>query len=98
MVKQHRSPFTATSYIMPIFGSVNEYRCITVVILYALSILVRYRPSIWLEVVSGKHENYLALTEEFLSVYERLAPQQFLEALLDKSLNVVQPGSLFSSG
>ena len=98
VVKQHRSPFTATSYIMPIFGSVNEYRCITVVILYALSILVRYRPSIWLEVVSGKHENYLALTEEFLSVYERLAPQQFLEALLDKSLNVVQPGSLFSSG
>ncbi|MDC5424421.1 YaaC family protein, partial [Acinetobacter baumannii] len=71
--------------------------CITVVILYALSILVRYRPSIWLEVVSGKYENYLALTEEFLSIYERLAPQHFLEALLNKSLNVVQPGSLFSS-
>lgn len=97
VIKQHRSPFTATSYILPIFGSVNEYRCITVVILYALSILVRYRPSIWLEVVSGKHENYLTLTEEFLSIYERLAPQQFLEALLDQSLNVVQPGSLFSS-
>lgn len=97
VVKQHRSPFTATSYILPIFGSVNEYRCITVVILYALSILVRYRPSIWLEVVSGKYENYLALTEEFLSIYERLAPQHFLEALLNKSLNVVQPGSLFSS-
>ncbi|WP_431739664.1 YaaC family protein [Morganella morganii] len=81
---------------MLIFGGVSEYRCITTVILYALSILVRYRPSIWREVASGKYEDYLALTDEFLSVFERLAPEKFLEALLDSKVRVVQSGSMFA--
>jgi len=93
-IKQHRSPFAASSYVLPIFGSVSEYRCIATVILYALSILVRYRPSIWREVVSGKYENYLALTDEFLSIYERLAPELFLESLLDTNVRAVQSGSM----
>lgn len=96
VIKQHHSPFTESSYIIPIFGGVSEYRCITTVILYALSILVRYRPSIWREVASGKYEDYLALTDEFLSVFERLAPEKFLEALLDSKVRVVQSGSMFA--
>ena len=94
VINQHRSPFTGSSLIIPAFGSVTEYRAICVALLYALSILVRYRPSIWREVVSGKHENYLALTEEFLDVYERLAPQEFFESLLSKKVHVTQPGSM----
>ena len=96
IIKLHNSPFTATSYILPIFSSINEYRCIATVILYALSILVRYRPSIWRSVVTGQYENYLALTEEFLFVYERLAPEQFLESLLGTKLHVVQSGSILA--
>jgi hypothetical protein len=57
---------------------------------------MRYRPSIWREVVSGKHENYLALIEEFLDVYERLAPQEFFENLISKQVSVTQSGSIFS--
>ncbi|EAQ64101.1 hypothetical protein MED121_21066 [Marinomonas sp. MED121] len=94
VINQHRSPFTGSSIIIPAFGSVTEYRAICVALLYSLSILVRYRPSIWREVVSGKHENYLALTEEFLDVYERLAPQEFFENLLSKRVRVTQPGSM----
>ena len=94
VINQHGSPFTGTSVIIPVFGSVGEYRAICVALLYALSILVRYRPSIWREVISGKHENYLALTEEFLDVYERLAPQEFYENLLSKKVYVAQSGSM----
>ena len=93
VLKQHRSPFTRSSVIIPVFGSVSEYRAICVALLYALSILVRYRPSIWREVISGKHENYLALIEEFLDVYERVAPQEFFENLLTKRIHVTQSGS-----
>ncbi|MCL1092091.1 YaaC family protein [Shewanella profunda] len=97
VLKQHRSPYTSSSVIIPIFGSVGEYRAICVALLYSLSILVRYRPSIWREVVSGKHENYLALIEEFLDVYERIAPQEFLENLLSKPIHVTQSGSMFAN-
>lgn len=96
VINQHRSPYTSSSVIIPVFGSVGEYRAICVALLYSLSILVRYRPSIWREVVSGKHENYLALVEEFLDVYERLAPQEFFENLLSKQVHVTQTGSIFA--
>jgi hypothetical protein len=96
VLKLHRSPYTSTSVIIPAFGSVSEYRAICVALLYSLSILVRYRPSIWREVVSGKHENYLALIEEFLDVYERLAPQEFFENLLSKQVHVTLSGSMFA--
>lgn len=96
VLKQHSSPYTSSSIIIPAFGSVGEYRAICVALLYSLSILVRYRPSIWREVVSGKHENYLALIEEFLDVYERLAPQEFFENLLSKQVYVTQSGSMFA--
>lgn len=96
VLKQHRSPYTSSSVIIPAFGTVDEYRAICVALLYSLSILVRYRPSIWREVVSGQHENYLALIEEFLDVYERLAPQEFFENLLSKQVSVTLSGSMFS--
>ena len=61
-LKQHYSPYTGSSVIIPVFGSVNEYRAICVALLYALSILVRYRPSIWREVISGKHEKLFSFS------------------------------------
>ncbi|KAF3982702.1 MAG: hypothetical protein HFP81_10115 [Methylococcales symbiont of Hymedesmia sp. n. MRB-2018] len=96
VIKQHRSPYAGSTFIIPAFGSVGEYKAICLALLYSLSILVRYRPSIWREVVSGKHENYLVLIEEFLDVYERIAPQEFFEGLLSKEIHVTQPGSLFA--
>lgn len=96
VLKLHRSPYTKSSLIIPIFGSVSDYRAVCVALLYALSILVRYRPSIWREVISGKHENYLVLTEEFLDVYERLAPEEFLENIQSKNVHVTQSGSMFA--
>jgi hypothetical protein len=43
----HHSPFVPAAIIKPIFGAVNQYRAMCVVLLYALSIIVRYRPSVW---------------------------------------------------
>lgn len=93
----HSSPFTGKTVLFPIFKSVKEYRAICVAILYSLSILVRYRPSIWRTVEAGEYERYLVLTEEFLDIYERIMPQEFLEEIIGKRINVTQPGTLFAS-
>lgn len=95
-IKIHSSPYTSSTVLFPIFKTVDSYRAISIAILYSLSILVRYRPSIWREVLSGKHDKYLVLTEEFLSVYERLIPQEFLTSFLDKKVYVTQSGSMMA--
>ena len=70
-------------------------RCGTALALaYGLSIVVRYRPSIWRRVQEGDLDQYRALIESFLSVVERVLPEQFLAAILGVPVYARQPGTL----
>jgi hypothetical protein len=89
----HRSPFGDAALLMPIFGAVHEYRAICVVLLYALSIIVRYRPSIWRRVQEGDLDHMRALIEAFLAVVERVLPEQFLERVTGQRIVAKQPGA-----
>jgi hypothetical protein len=88
----HHSPFQHDSLILPIFGVVGEYRVICVVLLYALSIIVRYRPSVWRRVQEGDLDHMRVLIEAFLTVVERLLPEHFLEKITGQRIVAKQPG------
>jgi hypothetical protein len=92
----HHSPFKHTTLILPIFGGVQEYRAICLVLLYALSIVVRYRPSLWRRVQEGNLDHMRVLIEAFLTVVERVLPEEFLEKVTGQRVSAKQPGSLFS--
>lgn len=77
----HRSPFINHALIAPAFGTVSAFRAICVALLYALSIVVRYRPSIWRRVQEGDLDHMRVLIEAFLEVVERVLPEQFLETV-----------------
>lgn len=89
----HTSPFTRTALIKPIFQNISEYRAICFVILYALSIIVRYRPSVWRRVQEGDLDHMRVLIEAFLEVVERVLPEQFLASISGTRISVHQPGS-----
>jgi hypothetical protein len=93
----HHSPFTpnvAGTLIQPLFGSITEFRSIALALLYGLSIVVRYRPSIWRRIQEGDLDHYRSLIESFLSVVERVLPEQFLAAILGVPVYARQPGTL----
>jgi len=89
----HDSPFERGALILPILGAVGEYRAICVVLLYALSIVVRYRPGIWRRVQEGDLDHMRVLIEAFLAVVERVLPEQFLEKITGQRIFAKQPGS-----
>lgn len=89
----HHSPFERTALIAPVFGSVGEYRAICLVLLYALSIMVRYRPSVWRRVQEGDHDHLRVLVEAYLAVVERVLPEQFLERITAQRVFAKQPGA-----
>jgi hypothetical protein len=89
----HRSPLGRNAIIKPIFNDVNEYRALCFVVLYALSIIVRYRPSVWRRVQEGDLDHMRALIEAFLAVVERVLPEQFLASVTDSKIYVKQPGA-----
>jgi len=91
----HHSPFKRDALIIPIFGGVSESRAICVTLLYALSIIVRYRPSIWRRIQEGDFDQYRVIIETFLTVVERVLPEQFLEIITGQKVFAKQPGSIF---
>ncbi len=89
----HHSPFERTALIVPAFGVVGEYRAICLALLYALSIMVRYRPSVWRRVQEGDHDHLRVLVEAYLAVVERVLPEQFLERITAQRVFAKQPGA-----
>ena len=89
----HHSPFERTALIVPAFGAVGEYRAICLALLYALSIMVRYRPSVWRRVQEGDHDHLRVLVEAYLAVVERVLPEQFLERITAQRVFAKQPGA-----
>lgn len=93
----YSSPFrSGSTLVFPTVGCIQEYRTIAAVILYALSIMVRYLPSTWRRVEGGDEDQYLALVQAALAVWERLLPEHFLTSIAGENVRTAQPGSLFA--
>jgi hypothetical protein len=65
------------------------------VLLYALSIVVRYRPSVWRRVQEGDLDQMRVLIEAFLAIVERVLPHEFLEKITGQKFIVKEPGSFY---
>ena len=89
----HHSPFKRSALLMPVLGGLKEYRATCVVLLYALSIVVRYRPGGWRRVQEGDLDHLRVLVEAFLFVVERILPEQFLETVSGQRVYAKQPGT-----
>lgn len=89
----HHSPFKRSALLMPVLGDLKEYRATCVVLLYALSIIVRYRPGLWRRVQEGDLDHLRVLIEAFLFVVERILPEQFLETVSGQRVYAKQPGA-----
>ena len=90
----HSSPFgKGPTILMPTVGDLRDYRAIAAVTLYALSIMVRYMPSVWRRIEGGDEDQYLALVTAALGIWERLIPQEFLESIAGETVYTAQPGS-----
>ena len=89
----HHSPFKESqTLILPVISGVSEYRTISMITLYALSIMVRYLPSAWRRVEGGDWDEHLALVKNALVVFERLLPEQFLGSIIGERIYARLPG------
>ena len=94
MLPTHSSPFrNSPTLLFPTVGGLREYRTIAAVTLHALSIMARYMPSAWGRVEGGDEDQYLALVQESLAVWERLLPEHFLQSIAEETVRTAQPGS-----
>jgi hypothetical protein len=69
---------------------------IGLVLLYALSIVVRYRPSLWRRIQEADWDQYKVLIHAALDAIDRVLPQEFLQSITGRHIHAAQPGSIYS--
>lgn len=92
----HSSAMAGTSWIAPFMQRPLDYLAQNFMLLYGLSILTRYRPRTWREVVEGNLDTYRPLIALYIQVVDRVVPQLALEAVSARQVTTAQPGSLFA--
>jgi hypothetical protein len=88
------SPICGYTWVKPVLGLTNDIYVIHFMILFTLSILVRYRPSLWREITNGRLDQFLPLITVFLDVFDRIIPQFVLQNLTLKWVRTALPGTL----
>jgi hypothetical protein len=96
-VDLYKSGYSGTSFIVPFWGGISDSFVIHFTILYALSIVVRYLPSLWHEIEDGALDHIRALIEHYLTVVDNV-PHLAVERITGRRLLVTPPGSLFAPG
>ena len=92
----HSSAMAGTSWIAPLMLRPLDYLAQNFMLLYGLSILTRYRPRTWREVVEGNLDTYRPLIALYVQAVDRVLPQIALEAVSARRVATAQPGSLFA--
>lgn len=93
-ISLYRSSYCATSIIAPVFNRIEDIVVINSMLLYGLSIIVRYMPDLWYEITSGELSIYSSLLEYYLTVFDRVMPKLMLERITELEMRVSYPGSL----
>lgn len=86
--------FSTSVIIKLLFGKTNDWEVYAVMILYTLSIIVRYMPNLWARIMHGDLDRYKAVFYQFSRVAERELTQIFLEKLTGKRVNIRHPRDL----
>jgi YaaC-like Protein len=90
----HHSAVSGITWITPIFGELNDLLAVHLMLLYQLSILARYRPAVWREILEGGHDQYRTLINTYNRVFMRFVPQIALERIIDERVDCALPGTL----
>lgn len=91
--KTHKG-LSASMILKPLFGITNDWEVYAVMILYTLSIIVRYMPNLWARISHGDLDHYKAVFYQFSRVAERELTQVFLEKLTGKHVVIQHPQGL----
>jgi len=92
----YSSAYCGTSYVVPLLQTIEDPVVLNFVLLYGLSIIVRYMPDLWYKIDRGELNHIGSLIDYYLSVFDHVMPLKMLERITEKRIIITMPGSLFA--
>jgi hypothetical protein len=90
--EHYESARSGTSVIAPFWGT-SDALILHLVTLYALSIVVRYLPSLWQRIERGNLDHIRALLEGYMSEFDHVGSLMALERITGHRILLAQPGT-----
>lgn len=90
----YKSNYCASSIIPPIIGEIADPILINFMLLYSLSIIVRYLPALWYKITLGDLNHIGGLIEYYISVLDHVLPPLILKRITERDIHISMPGSL----
>lgn len=91
-VNIHTSNFCNNTIIVPLPNLGDDWEIYAIMILYALSIIVRYYPNLWRRMQVGEWDKYFPVFQQFAMIAHKILPQVFYEKITGQKLYVQQSG------
>ena len=88
----YKSSYCPTSFIVPLFEDISDPIVINFMLMYTLSIIVRYLPDVWYEITLGKLNNIRELIDFYITIFDHVVPHKMLERITEKRLHIATPG------
>lgn len=83
-----------SSLIAPLWNRKPDMFLIHFMTLYALSIVVRYLPSLWYKIEHGELDHVRALLEHYATVVDAVLPQLAIARITGRDVALVSPGAM----
>lgn len=90
----YSSRYVPTSYVKPVWGERYHSIAVNYMLLYSLSIIVRYMPDLWYRITNGEDNHIGSLIEYYISIIDHVVPLQMLENIQETKLSIHSEGSL----
>lgn len=91
-----KSSMSSSRWIKPVLPGVSDELAVHLMLLYELSIITRYRPKLWREVMEGEHDSFFVLIRAYLEAFDRVVPEVVLQRVSGRRVLASVPGSLSS--
>ncbi|BAU94143.1 hypothetical protein MPPM_5538 (plasmid) [Methylorubrum populi] len=95
-IKHYKSAMCGTSWVKPLLGHIDDMFSLNLMMLYELSILARYRPAVWRQIIEGSLDQYRALIEAYNQVVDRVIPELALQGISGQRVTATTAGSMFA--
>jgi len=92
----YKSNYCPTLHIIPLFGKVNDVLLVHYMLLYTLSIIVRYLPDVWYRITIGNLNHFGSLIEHYLAIFDHIILKLVYERITENKIHLSTPGGLDS--
>lgn len=90
-LRPHYSAYCSPSLIAPLWNRVTDPLIINFLILYGLSIIVRYLPATWHRIDQGDLDDFRELLKHYFVMVDKVVPEMMYERITGRRLIVRRP-------